>query len=197
MVEILGRDPSAFEGGNERGLSVRGLVRSEDDGRVADVITISYYTIMSKRPLRLIPPVHRATHRLGLYLASRQAEALSQGESHILALLAHAKPLTVGNLHEGLAHKRSTLTSILDRLEARRVITRAVGQTDRRTFVVTLTAKGRRLANQVFDQMVELERAVAAQVSAGDLAGFSRVLTAIETEAHARAAAARKRHTRS
>ena len=150
---------------------------------------------MIKRPLRLIPPVHRATHRIGLYLAGRQTEALSQGESHILALLAHVKPLTVGDLHHGLAHKRSTLTSILDRLEARALITRAVGAADRRTFVVTLTARGRRLARQVFDQMVELERAVAAQVSEGDVVGFSRVVRAIETEAHTRAAAARKRRT--
>ena len=152
---------------------------------------------MIKRPLRLVPLLHRATHRVGLYLARRQTEALSQGEAHILALLAHAPPLTVGSLHHGLAHKRSTLTSILDRLEARALITRAVGQSDRRTFVVTLTVKGRRLANQVFDQIVELERAVAGQVSKGDLAGFSKVLGVIEAEAHARAAGVGKRQRRS
>lgn len=145
---------------------------------------------MIKQRLRLIPAVHRATHRIGLYLASRQADALSQGESHILALLAHATPLTVGDLHAGLAHKRSTLTSILDRLEARALITRAVGRSDRRTFVVTLTAKGRRVATQVFDQMLDLEQAVVRQVSEEDLAGFSRVVSAIETEARERASAA-------
>jgi hypothetical protein len=38
------------------------------------------------------------------------------------------------------AHKRSTLTSILDRLATRNLITREVGKTDRRTFIVTLTS---------------------------------------------------------
>jgi hypothetical protein len=42
--------------------------------------------------------------------------ALSQGEAHILALLAHSSPANIADLHRGLAHKRSTLTSILDRL---------------------------------------------------------------------------------
>jgi DNA-binding MarR family transcriptional regulator len=189
MMKVGGRDSSALERADERAVGSM--------PRVEHVITISYYTRMIKRPLRLVPPLHRATHRVGLYLARSQAAALSQGEAHILALLAHAKPLTVGSLHDGLAHKRSTLTSILDRLEARALITRAVGQSDRRTFVVTLTARGRRIANQVFDQIVTLERAVARQVSEGDLAGFANVLSAIETEAHARAATVRKRQERS
>ena len=145
------------------------------------------------KALRLIPSVHRATHRIGLYLASRQAETLSQGASHILALLAAAKPLTIAELHRGLAHKRSTLTSILDRLVARGLVTRRVGESDRRTFVVTLTAKGRRRAREVFEQMVDLERAVAGQVTDGDLAGFAKVLNALETEARTRADARSRR----
>jgi DNA-binding MarR family transcriptional regulator len=139
------------------------------------------------KPLRLIPPVHRATHRIGLYLAAGQTEPLSQGESHILALLATSSPTTVGELHRGLAHKRSTLTSILDRLAGRGLITRAVGVADRRTFVVSLTGKGRRVAREVLQQLADLERAVAARASDADLLAFSRVVAAIEAEAHARA----------
>jgi DNA-binding MarR family transcriptional regulator len=144
------------------------------------------------KTLRLVPPVHRATHRIGLYLAAGQAEPLSQGESHILALLAESSPMTVGELHHGLAHKRSTLTSILNRLAARRFVTREVGESDRRTFVVRLTAKGRRAARDVFQQLADLERAVTARVSDSDLAGFARVVAAIESEAHTRAAGTSK-----
>ena len=139
------------------------------------------------KSLRLIPPLHRAAHRVGLYLAAGRAEALSQGESHILALLATSSPMTIGELHQGLAHKRSTLTSIMDRLAARGLVTREVGESDRRTFVVSLTAKGRRVAREVFQQLADLERAVASRVSEADLLGFSRVVAAIETEAHTRA----------
>jgi DNA-binding MarR family transcriptional regulator len=139
------------------------------------------------KTLRLIPAVHRAAHRVGLYLAAGQADALSQGESHILALLAHSSPTTIGELHHGLAHKRSTLTSILNRLAARGLVTREVGESDRRTFVVTLTAKGRRAAREVFQQLADLERAVTSHVAEADLLAFSKVVGAIETEAHTRA----------
>jgi len=143
-------------------------------------------------PLRLVPPIHRATHRIGLYLAGLRGDGLSQGESHILALLAAAGPSTIAELHRGLAHKRSTLTSILDRLAQRGLVTRAVGADDRRTFVITPTAKGRRVASQVHRHLMDLERAAAARVSRDDIRGFMKVLAAVEDEAHRRRATARQ-----
>ena len=79
-------------------------------------------------PLRFIHPVQRATHRIGLYVDELREQQLTQGEAHILALLAESSPARVADLHRGLAHKRSTLTSILDRLAERNLITRKVGE---------------------------------------------------------------------
>jgi DNA-binding MarR family transcriptional regulator len=138
--------------------------------------------------LQLVPPIHRATHRIGLYLATLPENGLTQGEAHILALLATSGPSTIADLHKGLAHKRSTLTSILDRLADRGLITRAVGASDRRTLVVTPTAKGRRVADRVHAHLVDLERTVASHLSANDLRAFLKVITAVEEEAHRRAA---------
>jgi DNA-binding MarR family transcriptional regulator len=137
-------------------------------------------------PLRLVHPVHRATHRIGLYLDDLRERGLTQGEAHILALLAHANRANVAELHRGLAHKRSTLTSILDRLARRGLITRAVGTTDRRTFIVRPTAKGRKLAKRVQRHLSALERAVVHRVSAADIKGFNNVVAALEQEAHQR-----------
>jgi DNA-binding MarR family transcriptional regulator len=136
--------------------------------------------------LRLIHPVHRATHRIGLYLDDLRERGLTQGEAHILAMLAHSDPANVADLHRGLAHKRSTLTSILDRLARRGLITRAVGETDRRTFVVRPTAKGRKLAQRVQRHLSALEQAVVRRVSAADIKGFNQVVAALEQEAHRR-----------
>jgi DNA-binding MarR family transcriptional regulator len=111
---------------------------------------------------------------------------LTQGEAHILALLAHSRRAKVADLHRGLAHKRSTLTSILDRLARRGLVTRAVGETDRRTFVVSLTAKGRKVAQRVQRHLSALERAIAHRVSAADIKGFDKVVAALEQEAHQR-----------
>jgi DNA-binding MarR family transcriptional regulator len=142
--------------------------------------------------LRLVPPIHRATHRIGLYLADLRDEALSQGEAHILALLATAGASTIAELHRGLSHKRSTLTSILDRLAERGFVTRAVGAADRRTFVITPTAKGRQVARRVHRHLTDLERAAAARVSSEDIRGFLKVVAAVEGEAHRRTAHSRK-----
>ena len=137
-------------------------------------------------PLRLVPHIHRATHRIGLYLADLREFGLSQGESHILAQLAASGPATIADLHRGLAHKRSTLTSILDRLVDRGFVTRTVGDADRRTFLVTPTAKGKRVARQVHDHLTDLERAIGRRVTAEDVRGFMKVIAAVEDEARSR-----------
>lgn len=137
-------------------------------------------------PLRFVHPVHRATHRIGLFLDALGEPGLTQGEAHILALLAHRSSANVSDLHRGLAHKRSTLTSILDRLTERGLVTREVGKTDRRTFLVTLTAKGRKLARRISRHLSDLERDVVRRVSAADIKGFNNVVAALEHKAHLR-----------
>jgi DNA-binding MarR family transcriptional regulator len=133
-----------------------------------------------------VPPIHRATHRIGLYLADLRNDGLSQGEAHILALLATLGPATIADLHRGLAHKRSTLTSILDRLADRHFITRDVGADDRRTFVITPTASGRRAAMRVHQHLADLEQAVARRITSADVRSFRKVMAAVEEEAHRR-----------
>jgi DNA-binding MarR family transcriptional regulator len=133
--------------------------------------------------LRLVPPIHRATHRIGLYLADLKRHGLSQGEAHILARLARSSPATVGELHADLAHKRSTLTSILDRLVERGLVTRQAGVADRRTFVIDTTAKGQRVAADVRRHLAALEAAVGRQVTAAEINAFLKVLAAVEEEA--------------
>jgi DNA-binding MarR family transcriptional regulator len=143
-------------------------------------------------PLHFVHPVHRATHRIGLYLDDLRERGLTQGEAHILALLADSAPAKVSDLHHGLAHKRSTLTSILDRLANRGLITREVGKTDRRTFLIMLTAKGRKLARRVSRHLSDLERAVVRRVCAADMRGFNKVVATLEQEAHQRTRAQRR-----
>jgi MarR family 2-MHQ and catechol resistance regulon transcriptional repressor len=133
--------------------------------------------------LRLIPAIHRATHRIGLFLAELREHDLSQGEAHILAHLASSGPATVGELHAGLAHKRSTLTSILDRLVDRGLITRDVGAHDRRTFIIATTARGRKVAAQVHRHLLALEQAIGRRVTEKELRACLTVLAAVEDAA--------------
>lgn len=131
-------------------------------------------------PLRLIPHVHRATHRIGLYIGRLPEPGVTQGEAHILAHLASEGAVTVAALHRAFAHRRSTLTSILDRLEARGVIERTTDARDRRSFVVSLTSSGRPLARRVAAHLERLEADALAGVSARDLQRLQTMLEGLE-----------------
>ena len=129
-----------------------------------------------KPRLQLVPPVHRTTHRIGLFL---EPLGLSQGECHLLAHLAESGPASVGELHRAFAHKRSSLTSYLDRLEARGDIVRQVRRDDRRSFTVSLTRAGARTAARVHQRLGELEEGALARLTERDLRGFQAVLHAL------------------
>ena len=130
--------------------------------------------------LRLVPPLHRATHRVGLHLQALQL-GVTQGEAHVLAHLQAAGPSTISTLHAAFAHRRSTLTSILDRLEAAGLVRREVHAGDRRSFLVRLTPRGRVKAREVHAALFDLEARVARRVREADVAGFEAVVEALQT----------------
>ncbi|HEY2385543.1 MAG TPA: MarR family transcriptional regulator [Candidatus Binatia bacterium] len=129
--------------------------------------------------LHLVPPLHRATHRVGLHLQALRL-GVSQGEAHVLAHLEAAGPSTISALHTAFAHRRSTLTSILDRLEGAGLVRREVHAGDRRSFLVSLTARGRVQARRIHAALADLEARVARRVRAADLAGFETVVEALQ-----------------
>lgn len=130
--------------------------------------------------LRLIPHVHRATHRIGLYIERLKDPQVTQAEAHILAHLAEAGEATIGDVHRAFAHKRSTLTSILDRLEDRGLVQRVSDARDRRTFIIRLTREGRVLARRVTAHLAGFEKRALSRVPARDVRAFIGVLDAIE-----------------
>jgi DNA-binding MarR family transcriptional regulator len=133
--------------------------------------------------LQLIPGLHRATHRIALYLdATDPPLGLTQGECHLLAHLHEAGPSSVAGLHGAFAHKRSTLTSYLDRLEKAGLVTRELRPEDRRSFLVSLTAAGKSAATRVHRRLAHLEDAALARLSERDVRGFQAVLHALQEQ---------------
>jgi len=128
--------------------------------------------------LRLVPHVHRATHRVGLQLDSHPLGA-TQAECHVMAHLLEKGPSTVAELHRALAHRRSTLTSVLDRLEGRGFVHRGAAPDDRRTFLVELSPAGRKAAVWAHGALAELERRALARVTAAELARCVEILDRI------------------
>lgn len=132
------------------------------------------------KPLRLVLDVHRATHRIGLYLEAAEPPLdVSQGEAHLLAYLLEVGDTSLGALHAAFAHKRSTLTSYVDRLEAKRLVRRELRPEDRRSFQVSLTAGGRALATRVHRRLEALEAAALEQLSTRDVEALTKGLQAL------------------
>ena len=129
--------------------------------------------------LRIVPAIHRATHAVALLLDQSADLGVTQAEAHVLSHLSDRGPSTIAEIHEAFGHKRSTLTSVLDRLEARQLITREVSAADRRSFVVALTRQGRPLAAKVSAHLERLEADLRKQFSRTDLEAFDRVVTAV------------------
>jgi DNA-binding MarR family transcriptional regulator len=144
---------------------------------------------MPAKPLRLIPEIHRATHRIGIYLDSL---GITQGEGHILSHLAACGDATIAELHRALAHRRSTLTSILDRLAERQYITRESDPDDRRSFIVRLSAKGKAVATRVHHELAHIEGSALKGVSGQQFHSVVKVLQALEKTADRASAHKRK-----
>jgi MarR family transcriptional regulator, organic hydroperoxide resistance regulator len=125
--------------------------------------------------------LQRATHRTLAVLGSALGDLrLSAAETNVLANLGAGGTLNVRQLSERTGSRASTLTGILDRLEGRGYLTRELDPGDRRSFRLPLTEDGQAAAARVLAAIAELERTALAGLSAGQIAGYHAVITALE-----------------
>jgi DNA-binding MarR family transcriptional regulator len=132
----------------------------------------------------LILALHRATHATLHELASQLAHlGLTSSELNVLGCMADGRSRSVGELAADTATRPTTLTSVLDRLAHKGLVVRELDPADRRSFLISLTARGSEVAAAVRRAIGRLERSALAAVSDADLAGFQAVTRAL-TEAH-------------
>lgn len=133
--------------------------------------------------LRLAPALEHATHALGLWVERAFGNVgLTQAEAHVLAYLAKHPDAAINDLHVSFGHKRSTLTSILDRLEARGWVRRVPHPSSRRLVAVELTEAGRAIGERASGALHAIEERVRAKM--GDMAidDFLAVIHVLEEE---------------
>jgi DNA-binding MarR family transcriptional regulator len=110
-------------------------------------------------------------------LRSRAAELAAEFDLSLLqtrALWHIEQPLPTGALADRLGLDPSNLTSVVDRLEARGLVTRRAHRDDRRVKVLTLTESGRALraalddrvfrSVTLFDRLTEVQQAELASL---------------------------------
>jgi DNA-binding MarR family transcriptional regulator len=136
----------------------------------------------NRRP-GLLRAVERSNQLVTAYLNQHWSRLqITDAEAHVLAHLVAAEHgrLTVAWVQQAFGMRPSTLTNILDRLEARQLVRREVNPDDRRSFLVVATSRGVRVGREVREVIGALEESVRAGVDSAQLDGFFAVIAAIE-----------------
>jgi MarR family transcriptional regulator, organic hydroperoxide resistance regulator len=129
----------------------------------------------------VVAALQAAVHRVLDHLATELADlGLRQAEINVLAQLQPREPRPVGELVAATGQRPSTLTGVLDRLEAKRLVRRRVNAADRRSFTIELTAAGARAAARIHSTFAALDERVLSDLPASAVAGFHRALDAVE-----------------
>ncbi|MEN8376003.1 MAG: MarR family transcriptional regulator [Gemmatimonadota bacterium] len=131
-------------------------------------------------PLRFVSPLHKATRQIGEYLADDcRRLGVEPAEGHMLSYTHLYGPCPPSELTRVFGHKPSTLTGMLDRLEAKALLVRDPNPEDRRSNLIRVTEEGASIAQRLRGQLEDLERAVRARVGSRNEQGFRSVMKAI------------------
>ncbi|GGM23062.1 MarR family transcriptional regulator [Micromonospora sonchi] len=134
-------------------------------------------------PMGVVARIQRASRLLERELrANFAAHDLQLWEFDVLGTLRRSGPpyqLTAGQLVESAMVTSGAITNRIDRLVARGLVTREVDPSNRRSVLITLTERGRKLIDDVVVAHVDLEAKLLNELSGGDqehLAGLLRKL---------------------
>ncbi|WP_371405234.1 MarR family transcriptional regulator [Kribbella sp. NBC_00662] len=120
-------------------------------------------------------------HRLqDLHAETSRPLGLTPQQAHLLCVLI-AGPLGMTELSRILSIERSSLTSMVDRLERRDLVARVADPADRRACRIELTTAGKDLAHQCHDAVVDRIRELTSDLPAGTRATLTEALQSILT----------------
>ena len=129
----------------------------------------------------VVAALEASVHRVLDHLASELADlGLRQAEINALAQLRPGEPRPVGELAAATGQRPSTLTGVLDRLEAKGLARRRVNAADRRSFTIGLTPAGVAAAARVHQAFDALDAAVRDDLPPAAMDGFHHVLATLE-----------------
>ena len=121
-----------------------------------------------------------ATHATLQVLTAELADlGLTGSEINALANLADGRGRSVSELGRAAGTRPTTLTSVLDRLERRGLITRSPRLGDRRGVLVELTASGRQAAATIRHAITGIEQHALGPLPAETIAALRTALQAL------------------
>ena len=141
-----------------------------------------------RRPeLRVLESIRRIIRGIELYSRRLQTQAgVTAPQLVCLGALTASGPLTISQLGRNVHLSASTVVGIVDRLEARGLVLRTRGLTDRRIVTVSATPEGHALAadapSLLQDRLSQGFARLAADEQASVAAAFERVVALMELE---------------
>lgn len=132
------------------------------------------------QPLKIVSPVHKALRQISEHLIRMMGEIDAPGwESHLLTYVDTYGPCRVSELRRVFGYHPSTLTSVLDRLEFEGLLSRQPNPEDRRSILIAVTPRGRRVGRRARNAVQTFENQILQHLTDNDLKGFRRVMAAI------------------
>jgi DNA-binding MarR family transcriptional regulator len=110
-------------------------------------------------------------------IAGSPYASLHANDVGLLVMLRQPEQWSVRRIAQALDAPISTVSSALDRLEKRSLISRSHGVEDRRIVRIELTAAGQRLVGKIRSSQVEACRAMLSQLKADDRESLIRLVT--------------------
>ena len=117
-----------------------------------------------------------------LYAETSRPLGLTPQQAHLLCVLLSG-PLGMTELSRILSIERSSLTSMVDRLERRDLVARIPDPADRRACKIELSTPGRKLAHETHDAFTNRIEALTTDLSPTTRQTLTRTLTTIVARA--------------
>ena len=129
--------------------------------------------------VKLMRATNRATNAIHRHL---QEDNLTHSQFAVLEALYHLGPLCQGELGEKILKSNANLTTVVDSLEKKALVTRDRSATDRRRVTVTLTPQGEELIAVVFPRHAEIVERELGALSAEEQEQFGILLKKLGKE---------------
>jgi DNA-binding MarR family transcriptional regulator len=127
----------------------------------------------------LVSKVHRLAGRVFTRMLASHGIAINSAQGRILFVLWQEDRIPTGELARRTGLRKSTLTAMLDRLEAMGHIARLRNESDRRQVVIARTEKDRSLELQYVEVSREMTRLFYSGFDAKEIVAFESFLQRI------------------
>ena len=134
-------------------------------------------------PFRVLSPIHQANRQTSLHIDALLADlSVTAQEGQVLAFVSARDGVPVTAIVRLLGVSKSTVTSLLRRLETAGLMHRGGNPDDARSWLVSATPKGRRNGAAARERVLELERRIQARVTDADMRALARIVDAVTAE---------------